>query len=70
MVLPNSQLRTYLRPVAIAAPAAARLAASCSAASSAWMRAWIFSQTLGTPKKAVGCTAPSVAASSAALRQK
>ena len=51
-------------------PAVARLAGSCSAASSAWMRAWIFSQTLGTPKKAVGCTAPSVAASSAALGQK
>ena len=36
------------------------------AASSAMMPAWIFSQTRGTPKKAVGRTSPSVPTSSVA----
>ena len=56
VVLPYWQLCTYSRPTSMAAATAARLASSCSMVSSAWMPAWIFSQTLGTPKNAVGFT--------------
>ncbi len=63
VVWPYWQLRTYSRPVAIAAATAAFLASACSPASSAWMPAMTFSKIRGTPKNAVGLTSPIVAIS-------
>src|SRR5215813_8781971 len=70
VVWPYWQLITYSRPVSMAAATAAFLASSCSMVSSAWMPAWIFSQTLGTPKKAVGLTWPTTLIASVGTWQK
>ena len=60
VVCPYWQLRTYRRPASMAAAVAARRPSSASAASRACSPAWIFSQTRGTPKNAVGFTSATV----------
>ena len=59
IALPYSWACVHARPAAIASVTSFWLAGSGSSASLAEMPVLIFSQTRGTPKKAVGCTSPS-----------